>query len=109
LIATGSEVEIAMNAQAKLAEAGIGVRVVSAPCLELFESQTAAYQNEVLGGDLPKIAIEAAVRYGWDRWIGPSGIFIGMKGFGASGPYQALYAHFGITSEAVCAAVEALG
>ena len=109
LIATGSEVEIAMKAQAKLAEAGIGVRVVSAPCLELFEAQPAAYQNEVLGGDLPKIAIEAAVRFGWDRWIGPTGTFIGMKGFGASGPYQALYAHFGITSEAVCAAVEALG
>jgi transketolase len=108
LVATGSEVEIAMKAQAQLAERGIGVRVVSAPCLELFEAQSKDYQNDVLGGDLPKIAIEAAVRFGWDRWIGPQGTFIGMKGFGASGPYQELYAHFGITSEAICAAVMAL-
>ncbi|GBF56735.1 transketolase 1 [Candidatus Phycosocius bacilliformis] len=108
LIATGSEVEIAMAAQARLAESGIGVRVVSAPCLELFAAQSADYQDEVLGGNLPKVAIEAAVRFGWDRWIGPKGTFIGMTGFGASGPYQALYSHFGITAEAVCAAVQAL-
>ncbi len=108
LIATGSEVEIALNAQAQLATLGIGVRVVSAPCLELFESQSKAYQDEVLGVDLPKIAIEAAVRFGWDRWIGSDGQFIGMSGFGASGPYKELYAHFGITSEALIAAVRAV-
>ena len=108
LIATGSEVEIAMQAQATLAAAGIGVRVVSAPCLELFEAQDGSYQAQTLGGDLPKIAIEAAVRFGWDRWIGHDGQFIGMKGFGASGPYQKLYAHFGITAEAAVAAVTAL-
>lgn len=108
LIATGSEVEIAMKAQGELAAAGIGVRVVSAPCLELFEAQDAAYQSETLGGTLPKIAIEAAVRFGWDRWIGSDGIFIGMKGFGASGPYQELYAHFGITPQAAVAAVKAV-
>jgi transketolase len=108
LIATGSEVEIAMQAQATLAEAAIGVRVVSAPCLELFEAQGSAYQNEVLGGDLPKIAIEAAVRFGWDRWIGPGGQFIGMSSFGASGPAKELYAHFGITAEAAIAAVKAV-
>jgi transketolase len=108
LIATGSEVEIAMKAQGELAAAGIGVRVVSAPCLELFEAQEATYQSETLGGKLPKIAIEAAVRFGWDRWIGSDGIFIGMKGFGASGPYQELYAHFGITTQAAVAAVKAI-
>jgi transketolase len=108
LIATGSEVEIAMQAQAALAQAGIGVRVVSAPCLELFEAQGSAYQNEVLGGDLPKIAIEAAVRFGWDRWIGPQGQFIGMSSFGASGPAKELYAHFGITAEAAISAVKAV-
>jgi transketolase len=108
LIATGSEVEIAMQAQAELAKAGIGVRVVSAPCLELFEAQDSTYQSETLGGTLPKIAIEAAVRFGWDRWIGNDGQFIGMKGFGASGPYQKLYAHFGITAEAAVAAVRAV-
>jgi transketolase len=108
LIATGSEVEIAMKAQADLAATGIGVRVVSAPCLELFAAQDSAYQQEVLGVALPKVAVEAAVRFGWDRWIGPEGQFIGMSGFGASGPYQQLYAHFGITSEAVVAAVTGL-
>jgi transketolase len=108
VIATGSEVEIAMKAQSELASRGIGVRVVSAPCLELFAQQDSAYQQDVLGGDLPKIAIEAAVRFGWDRWIGHDGQFIGMSGFGASAPYQQLYAHFGITSEAVVSAVTGL-
>ena len=108
VIATGSEVEIALKAQAQLAQLGVGIRVVSAPCLDLFEAQDGTYQDEVLGGDLPKIAIEAAVRFGWDRWIGANGQFIGMKGFGASGPYQKLYEHFGITSEAVVAAVKAI-
>jgi transketolase len=88
-----------------LAQAGIGVRVVSAPCLELFEAQGRAYQSEVLGGDLPKVAIEAAVRFGWDRWIGNNGRFIGMSSFGASAPYKELYAHFGITAQAVVDAV----
>jgi transketolase len=108
VIATGSEVEIAVQAQVLLEGLGIGIRVVSAPCLELFEAQDEAYQSQVLGGDLPKIAIEAAVRFGWDRWIGRAGQFIGMKGFGASGPYQKLYEHFGITAQAVVAAVKAV-
>jgi transketolase len=108
LIATGSEVEIAMQAQAKLAQAGVGVRVVSAPCLELFEAQDAFYQSETLGRTLPRIAIEAAVRFGWDRWIGNDGQFVGMNSFGASGPYKELYAHFGITVEATIAAVNAV-
>jgi transketolase len=108
LIATGSEVEIAMAAQATLAASGIGVRVISAPCLELFAQQDNAYQSEVLGGTLPKIAIEAAVRFGWDRWIGHDGQFIGMSTFGASAPAPTLYKHFGITAEAAVAAVNSL-
>ncbi len=107
LVATGSEVGIAMAAQAALAEAGIGVRVVSMPCMELFEAQDVAYRAEVLGGDLPKVAVEAGVRFGWDRWIGADGGFVGMSGFGASAPYKDLYGHFGITAEAVVAAVNA--
>ena len=105
LIATGSEVEIAMAAQKVLAEAGVGVRVVSAPCLELFAAQDEAYRVETLGGDLPKVAVEAAVRFGWDAIIGTGGGFVGMTGFGASAPAKDLYRHFGITAEAVVEAV----
>ncbi|WP_300377609.1 transketolase [Henriciella sp.] len=107
LVATGSEVEIAVAAQAALEEKGIGARVVSMPCMELFEAQDAAYQSRTLGGDLPKIAVEAGVRFGWDRWIGAQGGFVGMDGFGASAPYQDLYKRFGITAEAVVEAAEA--
>ena len=108
LIATGSEVEIAMDAQADLAAQGIGARVVSMPCFEHFELQDADYQTEVLGGDLPKIAIEAGVRQGWDRWIGPRGGFVGMCSFGASAPYKDLYRHFEITKESVLGQARAL-
>ena len=73
------------------------------PCWELFEAQSEAYRAEVLGG-APRVAVEAAVRLGWDRWIGERGAFIGMSGFGASGPAAELYKHFGITPEAVAAA-----
>jgi transketolase len=107
LIATGSEVEIAVAAQEQLADAGVGVRVVSAPCLELFAAQDSAYRADVLGGGLPKVAVEAAVRFGWDGLIGPEGGFVGMSGFGASAPAPDLYRHFGITAEAVVAAVQA--
>jgi transketolase len=107
LLATGSEVEIAVAAQKSLAEQGIGVRVVSMPCHELFAKQDKAYRDEVLGGDLPKVAVEAAVRFGWDRWIGVDGGFVGMTGFGASAPAKDLYKHFGITPEAVIDAVQA--
>lgn len=107
LIATGSEVEIAMAAQAALADNGVAVRVVSMPSMDLFEQQTEIYQSATLGGDLPKVAIEAGVRFGWDRWIGRDGGFVGMASFGASAPYQDLYQHFGITAEAVIAEVEA--
>ena len=108
LIASGSEVEIALAAQATLAEEKIHVRVVSMPCMELFAQQDAKYQRDTLGGNLPKVAVEAGVRFGWDRWIGAEGGFIGMDSFGASAPYTKLYEHFGITSANVAKAVKGL-
>jgi transketolase len=106
LLATGSEVEIALEAQKTLEAEGIGARVVSMPCFSLFAAQPAGYRSETLGGALPKVAVEAGIRDGWDRWIGPDGGFVGMTGFGASAPYKALYKHFGITAEAVVAAAK---
>ncbi len=104
LIATGTEVAIAMEARAKLAAEGIAVAVVSLPCWELFAAQDPAYREAVLGA-APRIGIEAAVAFGWERWLGPDGIFIGMTGFGASAPYEDLYREFGITPDAAVAAV----
>ncbi|MEM8615610.1 MAG: transketolase [Pseudomonadota bacterium] len=106
IIATGSEVEIAMAAKAALADKGVPVKVVSMPCMDLFEQQSPEYQRETLGGDLPKVAVEAGVRFGWDRWIGYDGGFVGMASYGASAPYKDLYNHFGITADAVIAEVE---
>lgn len=106
IVATGSEVEIAMAAQAALAAKGTPVRVVSMPSMDLFEQQSAEYQRETLGGDLPKVAVEAGVRFGWDRWIGHEGGFVGMDSFGASAPYKDLYKKFGITADAVVTAVD---
>ncbi|MER9890830.1 transketolase [Mesorhizobium sp. M0119] len=104
LIATGSEVEIAVAAAERLeTEHGIAAAVVSMPCWELFEEQDADYRKSVLGS-APRIAVEAAARLGWDRWIGDTGIFVGMAGFGASAPAPDLYRHFDITPEAVAAA-----
>ncbi len=106
LWATGSEVEIALAARDLLQKDGIGTRVVSAPCLELFDQQDEAYKKS-LGGGKVTAAIEAAVRSGWDKYIGRDGVFIGMKGFGESAPAEALYRHFGITAEDAAAAVKA--
>ncbi|MER9848717.1 transketolase [Mesorhizobium sp. M0106] len=104
LIATGSEVEIAIAAAERLeTEHGIAAAVVSMPCWELFEEQDADFRKAVLGL-APRIAIEAAARLGWDRWIGDTGAFVGMAGFGASAPAPDLYRHFDITPEAVAAA-----
>lgn len=104
LIATGSEVEIAIAAaEALQAEHGIPAAVVSMPCWELFEEQTPEHRQAVLGS-APRIAVEAAARLGWDRWIGERGAFVGMTGFGASAPAPDLYQHFGITPQAVVAA-----
>ncbi|WP_370232973.1 transketolase C-terminal domain-containing protein [Hyphomonas sp.] len=99
---------MALQAQAELAKEKIHVRVVSMPCMELFAQQDEKYQQETLGGDLPKVAVEAGVRFGWDRWIGPKGGFVGMDSFGASAPYQKLYEHFGITAEKVAETVKGL-
>ena len=101
IIATGSEVQIAKAAAEELfAGHGIRAAVVSMPCWELFEAQSTEYRAQVLG-TAPRIAVEAAARLGWDRWIGERGAFVGMTSFGASAPAEALYAHFGITAEAV--------
>ncbi|OJY74262.1 MAG: transketolase [Rhodospirillales bacterium 70-18] len=105
LIATGSEVAIAMEARAALAEDGIKVAVVSLPCWELFAQQDESWRAQVLGG-APRIGIEAGVEFGWERWLGPDGVFIGMTDFGASAPADVLYRHFGITAEAAVAAVK---
>jgi transketolase len=104
LIATGSEVSIALAARETLAGEGIAAAVVSLPCWDLFSAQDEAYRAEVLGG-VPRIGIEAACGFGWERWLGDGGVFIGMTGFGASAPQEELYRHFGITPEAVMAAV----
>ena len=101
LYASGSEVEIAVAAQKQLAGAGIATRVVSVPSLELLLAQPAERRRAIIGAAPVKVAIEAAVRFGWDGIIGPEGIFIGMSTFGASGPAKDLYKHFGITAEAV--------
>jgi transketolase len=105
LFATGSEVEIAVAAQKQLAERGIATRVVSVPSLELLLAQPADKQQTIIGKAPVKVAIEAAVRWGWDAVIGQDGAFIGMHGFGASAPAKDLYKHFGITAEATVNAV----
>jgi transketolase len=101
IFATGSEVEIAIAAKATLDAAGRPARVVSVPSMERFEAQDAAYKARLLGKEKTRIAIEAGVRTGWDRFIGTEGTFIGMTGFGASAPAELLYKHFGITADAV--------
>jgi transketolase len=108
LLATGSEVEIAMNARTTLQAAGIPTAVVSMPCQELFDAQDAAYKAAVLGapGGL-RVSVEALITYGWERYLGDNGVAIGMNGFGASAPAGELYKHFGITADAVVEAVKA--
>jgi transketolase len=101
IFASGSEVEIALAAQKILGEQSFAVRVVSVPSLDLFLGQPAETHRRVIGDAPVKVAVEAAVRFGWDALIGPDGIFVGMSGFGASAPYKDLYRHFGITAEAV--------
>lgn len=107
LIATGTEVGLAKRAQAMLADQGIHAAVVSMPCWELFEEQDTAYQARVLG-DAPRIAIEAAMKFGWERWLRPSDAFIGMSSFGASAVSDVLYDHFGITEDAIIAAAKGM-
>jgi len=115
LIATGSEVHLALEARKQLQDKGIGTRVVSMPCMELFAKQDAKYRQRVLlGGNTVRIAVEAGVRQGWDRWLlGEKGReaktdFIGMDRFGASAPAETLFEHFGITVDQIVARAEAL-
>jgi transketolase len=100
LLATGSEVALALDARRRLHAYGVGCRVVSMPCFELFDQQDPAYRKEVLGPGL-KVAIEAAAPFGWTRYVDHEDDVIGMRGFGASGPAKELYDHFGITPERV--------
>jgi transketolase len=107
IFASGSEVEIAAAARQLLEADGIGTRVVSVPSMELFARQSDEYRASVLGKERVRGAIEAGVRMGWDPFIGTDGVFVGMSGFGASGPYDKVYAHFGITAEAAAARLKA--
>jgi transketolase len=109
LIASGSEVQLALGARDLLAKDGLAAAVVSMPSWELFEAQSEAYRTEVMGGDgTVRVACEAASGFGWERWLGTRGAFIGMKGFGASGKAADLYKHFGITAEAIAEAARRL-
>jgi transketolase len=107
LFCTGTEVGLAAKARALLEADGVPTRVVSVPCFELFERQDAAYQASVIGDAPVRVAVEAGVRQGWERFIGETGAFVGMSSFGASAPFGALYDRFGITADAVVAAVKA--
>ncbi len=107
LFATGTEVPLALAAADRLEANNTPTRVVSVPCFELFEQQDAAYQASVIGRGTVRVAVEAAIKQGWERFIGEDGAFVGMTGFGASAPAEVLYEKFGITTEAVVAAAKA--
>ncbi len=107
LFATGTEVPLALAAADALEAEGVPTRVVSVPCFELFEKQTPKYQASVIGRGTVRVAVEAGLKQGWERFIGEDGGFVGMTGFGASAPAEVLYEKFGITTEAVVAAVKA--
>jgi transketolase len=107
LFATGTEVALALAARDKLQAEGVPTRVVSVPCWRLFEAQDQAYRDTVLGKPSVKVAVEAGLRMGWDRFIGMDGGFVGMTGFGASAPAEQLYEKFGITADHVVAEVKA--
>ena len=109
LIATGSEVGLAIDAKKKLAEEGMKVRVVSMPCMDVFEQQSAEYKESVLPKSVRKrVAIEALSDFGWGKYVGLDGAVVAMKGFGASGPYSKLFEHFGFTVDNVVKTVKAL-
>jgi transketolase len=109
LVATGSEIEIALAAAEVLEQEGAAVRVVSMPCWELFEQQDEAYQQEVLPRVVAaKVVVEAGIRQGWDRWVGNDAAFVTIDQFGASAPYKVLYEKYGITVERVVAEAQRL-
>ena len=106
-IATGSEVELAVEARESLAEQGVAARVVSAPCLEWFDAQDAEYRETVLPSSVKaRVAVEAAHPMTWYRYVGDAGRIVGLDHFGASADYKTLYKEFGITSEAVVTAAQ---
>jgi transketolase len=107
LFGTGTELALALKAAEALEAEGVPTRVVSVPCFELFEQQDAAYQASVIGRGTVRVAVEAAIKQGWERFIGEDGAFVGMTGFGASAPAEVLYDKFGVTADAVVAAVKA--
>jgi transketolase len=107
ILATGSEVSLAAEAREQLEKAGVHAAVVSMPCWELFASQPDSYRKTVLGS-APRIGVEAAIGMGWERWLGDSGTFIGMTGFGASAPAPKLFEHFGITPTHIVATAKKL-
>ena len=108
LVATGSEVSLALGAAAVLEKDGTSVRVVSMPCWELFEKQDEAYRRDVLPSGVPKVVIEAGIRQGWDRWVGNDAAFVTIDRFGASAPAEVLYEKFGITIEHTVAEAQRL-
>jgi transketolase len=109
LIGTGSELQLAIKAAEQLIGEGIGVRVVSMPSWELFEMQDQAYKDSVLPSSLPaRVAVEAAVKMGWERYLGTKGEFVGMSSFGASAPAEAAFKGFGITVENVVKAAKSV-
>jgi transketolase len=109
LLATGSEVEIALSAYERLLLDGVAARVVSMPCLEYFAAQPRDYRDSVLPPSVPhRVAIEAAVPQPWYRWVGDRGAIIGIERFGASSPYQRIYKEFGLTVERVVAEAKLL-
>ena len=108
IIASGSEVEIALKARELLAAERVGVRVVSMPCHELFAQQTAEYRDSVLPKNVRRVAIEAAHPMSWYRWVGTDGMVIGIDHFGASAPYQKLYEEFGLTAARLAESVRTL-
>ena len=107
IFASGTEVGVAMGARQLLQAGGVPTRVVSTPCWELFEKQSAKYRADTIGKAPVRVAVEAAVKMGWERFIGEDGVFVGMTGFGASAPMERLYKEFGITAEAVAEAAKA--
>jgi transketolase len=107
LIGTGTEVALAMAAREVLEGEGIPTAVVSMPCWKLFDEQDETYRKAVLRPNTVRVAVEAALEQGWSKYTGENGGFVGMTGFGASGPGKALFEHFGITAENVVATVKA--
>jgi transketolase len=108
LMATGSEVEIALAAREKLAASGVTARVVSCPSLELFAKQDASYRASILPAGVPRVAVEAAHPMSWHQWVGDTGAIVGISTFGASAPAPTLYEKYGISADNVATTVTQL-